>query len=216
MATFVFDFDSTLIPGESLEDAFRFMNLDEEALIQISDIANQGMAGELPFKESLERRLKIARPHRSALEGAGALVTKECTKGAKEMVAQMHRDGHEVWIVSGGFKDLILVAATEWGIPEDRVHAIGVEWDADGNFVSVIEDGHEIGKVEGLTRAGISWDSPSFMIGDGVTDFKVRDAGLTDQFLAYIEHAQRPVVIEEADHLISNMLGLRLLMTEIL
>lgn len=217
MSTFVFDFDSTLIPGESLEEAFRLMDLDEEKITEITAIANEGMAGNLPFKKSLERRLNIARPHRSALERAGALVAKECTKGVPQLVEQLHRDDHEVWIVSGGFKDLIDVAAKEWQVPLDRVHAVGVDWDDEGNFLSLKDDGFAIDKVEGLRRVGVEWGrSSSYMIGDGMTDYQLKEAGLVDTFIAYTEHAQRPAVIANGDHVIPNMLQLKLLLTEIL
>lgn len=216
MATVVFDFDSTLIPGESLEEAFRMMGLDEKTLAEITDISSRGMAGEVPFKESLRRRLEIARPCRSALERAGEHFADECTKGAPEVIAQLLRDGHHVSVVSGGFKDLINISAHKWGIEPEDVYAVGVHWDAEGKFSELKADGFEVDKVQGLRRAKVKWDGPVFIVGDGVTDAQLKEEGLADYFLAYIEHVSRPVVVEKSDHTVANMLQLRLMLNELL
>ncbi len=67
------------------------------------------MNGECSFKEGLEARLKIASPTLADLE---KFCQKYCpsdfSAGMEDLVAELHKSGHEVFILSGGFRDLIL------------------------------------------------------------------------------------------------------------
>ena len=113
MATVVFDFDSTLIPSESLELALaRTQGVDADAAAEIERITALGMEGEIGFAESLARRLEIARPRRHTLQELGRELAGSLTVGASDLVASLCTAGHEVWIVSGATPLLISVTVS--------------------------------------------------------------------------------------------------------
>jgi len=197
MATVVFDFDSTLIPGESLEMALaRTPGVDEAAGAEIERITRQGMEGEIGFGESLAARLAIARPRRATLTKLGEDLAGMLTDGAAELVASLLANDHGVWIVSGAFREVLLPAARTLGVPETRVHGVRPLWTADGEFAGLDpEDGFSRSKVEGVRALRPDWPPPVVGVGDGATDHALLAAGLVQAFVAYTEHARRESVL---------------------
>ena len=62
MATVIFDFDSTLIRVESLEEILRpQLEARPHLATAMEEITQRGMEGQISFRDSLEQRLAIAR-----------------------------------------------------------------------------------------------------------------------------------------------------------
>ncbi len=80
-------------------------------LAEIESITRMGMDGDIPFSESLARRLAIARPTREGLAQLGRELAGELTDGAEGLIARAFARGHEVWLVSGAFREVLLPAA---------------------------------------------------------------------------------------------------------
>ena len=142
MKNIIFDFDSTVIKGESLEILLEpLLTANPEKLVEIEKITNMGMAGELDFKTSLQRRLAIAQPTKQAIDD---FVATNCpsvfTDGMVELIAKLHREGHNVWIFSGGLADSIRPFAKYLNIPSENVYAVEIKWDNDGQFIELDMD----------------------------------------------------------------------------
>lgn len=213
MGSVVFDFDSTLVPVESLEALLAAEDLSAETRAEIARLTDAGMTGALSFSESLRARLELARPRRAALDALARRLAAAPTDGAAALIADLHAGGHEVWIVSGGFRDLLVPVGAALGLPEARVHGVASRWAADGSFAGLEpDDAFARSKVEGVRAAGIAFARPAIGVGDGATDLALRDAGLVDVFVAYTEHVARPEVVGRADHEASDMRGLGVLM----
>ena len=96
----VFDFDSTLMDGETLDIIAKETNFAKE----ISDITAMGMRGELDFFESLQMRVSL-------LKGIKLKTVNEiCNSlpvmnGAKETIEELHKKGYKCVCFSGGFKN---------------------------------------------------------------------------------------------------------------
>ena len=96
----VFDFDSTLMDGETIEFLAQELNLKE----QVAEITAKAMNGELDFFESLTYRVKL-------LKGLPvSKVDKIChnlpmMKGGKETISELKKAGLTVLCFSGGFKN---------------------------------------------------------------------------------------------------------------
>ena len=94
----VFDFDSTLIKGETLEYIAREYGI--EALMK--KITTEAMEGKIDFFESLIKRVAL-------LKGAKESKIKEIcenlphSQGAKETIAELHKMGYRVLCFSGGY-----------------------------------------------------------------------------------------------------------------
>ena len=210
MGSVLFDFDSTLVPCESLEALCKALLTSEpERLRELERITDAGMDGSMSFEDSLRKRLEIARPTRAATLEMGRRLAAAPTPGIPRLVADLHEAGHEVWIVSGGFREILLAMGTALGIPPKRVHGVVCRWAADGSLEDLDpENGFVTSKVEGLRRLGAALPRPSVGVGDGATDLALRDAGFVEHFVAYSEHARRPTVVARADFEAANMKAL--------
>lgn len=101
----VFDFDSTLMEGETLE--FIAKEYGIEALMK--DITTQAMEGKIDFFESLVQRVAL-------LKGSSqSKIEKICkelpyTKGAKEVISELKKMGYAVVCFSGGYETATIPA----------------------------------------------------------------------------------------------------------
>lgn len=95
----VFDFDSTLMDGETIEFLAEEMGVSQE----VAKITKKAMEGELDFYESLKTRVKL-------LEGMKKNRAIEICQnlplfpGAKETISTLKNNGYKVVCFSGGFK----------------------------------------------------------------------------------------------------------------
>jgi len=194
--TLILDFDSTLVPVESLEVILAHsIGVDDPRMTELEELTRRGMEGELSFAESITARLALAAPTLDAVRSVGEELSGGLTHGAAELIAWAHERGVVVRIVSGGFRDAILPSARRTGISDERVHAVRLRWDDGGAFLGLVEDGFEDSKVEGVRRfakgSTAPWDAPVIAVGDGATDHALATSGLADRFIAYTEHVRR-------------------------
>lgn len=211
MGSVIFDFDSTLVPYETLEELCKqALAGDPAGRAELERITDAGMDGSMSFEESLRSRLAIARPERRDVIALGRRLAEAPTEGAALLVADLHAAGHAVWIVSGGFQDLLLEVGAALGIPAEQIHGVPCTWAEDGSLVDVDPaNGFVSSKSEGLARLGASLEPPAVGVGDGATDLALREAGYVQQFVAYTEHARRPGVVARADFEAATMGALR-------
>lgn len=96
----VFDFDSTLMDGETLEFLARETGIEKE----VTEITERAMRGEIDFFESLQKRVSL-------LKGLKVeTVNRICRslpvmKGAKETITALKSKGYKVVCFSGGFRN---------------------------------------------------------------------------------------------------------------
>jgi len=193
VGTVVFDFDSTLIDCESLDELLaRVLAGQPERIAEVAAITVAGMEGRLEFPESLGQRLAIARPTRADVEAFGREAIDRLTPGMEALVSGLSA---EVWIVSGALRETVLPAAARLGVPESRVLATGVAWSESGELERVTECRT---KVEHLKPLSEGWARPRIMVGDGITDHAPHAAGLVDHFVAFTAVVRREAVVQTA------------------
>lgn len=101
----VFDFDSTLMDGETLEFIAKEYNIEE----LMRQITTDAMEGKIDFFESLIKRVAL-------LKGAKEeKIKKICeqlpyTKGAKETITELKKMGYRVVCFSGGYETATIPA----------------------------------------------------------------------------------------------------------
>lgn len=207
MATLVLDFDSCLVPVESLElYAERELAEDSTRLASLIALTDAGMDGRISFEESLQRRLDLLTPERELLTRLGEELAMQTSQGSTRMVKRLQHEGHEVWIVSGGFLEVLLPVSRALGIPEARVHGLRARFDARGRYLELDETRpFHRSKVAGLTRVGVGWPRPAVGVGDGMTDLALQEAGFVDAFIAYTEHVQRQAVLARSRYKAQDM-----------
>lgn len=96
----VFDFDSTLMDGETIDFFATKFGVEEE----VSKITELAMQGELDFFESLTTRVKL-------LKGLDVKIVDEVCRnlpymnGAQETILELKKRGYKVVVFSGGFRN---------------------------------------------------------------------------------------------------------------
>ncbi|MDQ0221890.1 phosphoserine phosphatase SerB [Streptococcus moroccensis] len=134
----VMDVDSTLIREEAIDILGDLAGVGD----QVAAITELAMQGKLDFEEALEERVSLLK---GLPETIFDLVVNQITltKGAKELVDELHSRGYKIGLVSGGFHENVDPIAKELGI--DYVKANRLE----------VRDGVLTGRTEGeiVTKA---------------------------------------------------------------
>lgn len=192
----VFDFDSTLMDGETLEFFARELGIEEK----VKAITDKAMRGEADFFESLTERVALLKclPVSKVDEICHNL---PIMNGAAEVVKVLKEKGYKVVCFSGGFRNATVYYARELGL--------------DGEFANILhaKDGLLTGQVGGemmfndskgqmLLRLQKLLDvtkENTIAVGDGANDLSMfKFAGTRVAFCA------KPIVKENADIIIEE------------
>jgi phosphoserine phosphatase len=191
----VMDVDSTLIQQEVIELLGAKANKGKE----ISAITESAMRGELDFAASLQARVALlAGLPESVLTDVQSEIT--LTPGARTLVRTLHRLGHHVALVSGGFEPVIAPLMAELGIEHMRANNLEiVSGKLTGKLSGPIID--RAGKAQALREFAAEHSialEQTIAIGDGANDLDmIAIAGLGIAFNA------KPAVIAAADSSVS-------------
>ncbi|MEN9413628.1 MAG: phosphoglycerate dehydrogenase [Candidatus Parcubacteria bacterium] len=203
-ASVVFDFDSTVVDCETLdivsEIALAARDDKDAVLAEVKRITALGMEGAIPFDESLSRRIALVAPTRAAVSLVAERIVEHITPSflARKDFFETHRG--QIAIVSGGFDEIIWPVADILGIPRSLVYANEFVFDERGIAIGV-DTTRASAQAGGKTRAvrAVNMQQPIVIVGDGWTDYEIKEQGVADTFIAYTEHAQREKVIAHAD-----------------
>ncbi|TLP38401.1 phosphoserine phosphatase SerB [Arcobacter arenosus] len=110
----VFDFDSTLMDGETIDFLAKPLGLEEK----VASITEKAMAGELDFFESLVERVSLLK----GLEYSKAVeICKDLPlmPGAYELISELKKQDYKVVCFSGGFRIGTSPAKEKLGLDAD-------------------------------------------------------------------------------------------------
>ena len=207
---FVIDFDSTFTQVEGLDELAAIAlagNKDSEKIVgEIKAITDKGMLGEIGFADSLKARVTLLPAHRdhvnTLIEFLMGKISDSFARN-REFIS-MYREN--IYIVSSGFKDFIVPVAVSMGVKEENVFANTFTYDAEGNITGYDESNllsQDKGKVKLLQALQLEGDV--YAIGDGYTDYELRESGLANKFFAFIENVERQKVVEKADEVVASL-----------
>nr|WP_292040573.1 MULTISPECIES: phosphoglycerate dehydrogenase [unclassified Brevundimonas] len=207
---FVFDFDSTLVRIETLE-ALAELSLAaapdaEERKARIADLTDQAMNGQLGFGEALHQRLSLLGLRREHVEALADRILDEATISVRRNVDFFERNAERIYILSGGFTEVIYPLADRLGISRDHVLANELVYDDEGR-VTGVNEANPLARENGKPTVinSLNLERPIVMIGDGWNDAEVKLSGAADRFYAFTEIVARPKVVEVADAVASSM-----------
>lgn len=205
----VIDFDSTLVKLEVLEEiakeALRDNPNKSEVQKKIEEITKKGMQGEISFSESLQSRLKLFSASQSDVDKVAQRIKENISNSFLENKDFIKKNGQQIFIISGGFKECIFPVSDYFEIPRENILANEFVFD-DQRKVSGINEGGFLTKAHGKVKQMEALDIKGtiFAIGDGWTDYEIKREGEADYFLAFTENVSRQSVVELADKKVDN------------
>jgi len=191
----VMDVDSTLIQQEVIE----LLGAKAGKAAEITAITEAAMRGELDFAESLRARVALlAGLSDSVLTEVQSEIT--LTPGARTLIRTLHKLGHHVALVSGGFEPVIAPLMSELGIEHMRANNLeSINGKLTGNLIGPIID--RAGKAQALREFAAQHAielEQTIAIGDGANDLDmITLAGMGIAFNA------KPAVKAAADSSVS-------------
>jgi len=199
----VFDFDSTVVAVEGLDELARIALADdpdrERTVEAIEAITRDGMSGAIGIDESLRRRLAMLTITRRHLDAVVRLLRRRLSPSFRRHVAAVRRNADRIHVVSSGFREYLEPVCRDLGIPPERVHCNEFRWK--GGKVAGFDAASPLARPGGKARLVKSLKLPGRVVavGDGITDAEIRDAGAAHEFVAYCENVEREAVVARAD-----------------
>ena len=199
-----FDVDSTVIEDEGIDVLADFKG----AGAAVAELTKQAMGGKVLFQDALSARLALIKPSKGDLSLCLEKHPMRLTRGIKSLVAALHARGTHVYLISGGFRQMINPVAVELKIPMHRIFANNLLFndDAEGSFRGfddkepTCRDGGKPAVIKALKEAHNY--SPIIMIGDGATDMQAKPPA--DGFIGFGGVVVREGVRNGADWFISD------------
>ena len=167
------DMDSTLIQQEVIDLLAKHAGKSD----QVSEITAKAMAGELDFSEALAARVKlIAGLDESVIIDVRKEIT--LTNGAEKLIRTLHKQGHKVGVVSGGFIDVIEPILKDLKIDYYRANKLEISGGkltgkCDGEIIDRVAKYKSL--VEFAEKEGVDL-SQTVAIGDGANDLDMIEA----------------------------------------
>ncbi len=166
----VFDFDSTLMDGETIEIIAREVGLQAE----VAEITHRAMAGELDFFDSLTYRVSL-------LKGLQEKKVDEICQnlpymiGAKETITELKKHNFVVVCFSGGFKNATEYAKSVLGYNADFSNILHVKnglltGQVGGEMMFSDSKGQMLKKLQALLNIT---PKNTVTIGDGANDLSM-------------------------------------------
>lgn len=192
----VFDFDSTLMDGETIDFFARPLGLEEK----VAAITERAMAGELDFFESLTTRVALLKGlEKSKVDEI--CQTLPIMLGAKEVVSGLKERGYRVVCFSGGFRSATTPACKDLGIDADFSNILHDEngilsGRVGGEMMFSFSKGDMIVRLQNLL--GIT-EEETLVVGDGANDLSMFAHAKTK-----VAFCAKPILREAATHCIDT------------
>ena len=207
---FIIDFDSTFIRLEALDELCMISlkkNPDRKKIIkEFRQLTNLGMDGKLSFSESLKARIRLLNASKIHIDNLVKQLGRKVSDSVKRNKNFFMKYGKNIYIVSGGFKEIILPVVTKYNIPEKNVFANTFTFGKSGNITGFDTKNllsQNNGKIKLLKKLGLN--GILYVIGDGYTDYELKKEGIVHKFFAFTENIERQIVTENADHITPSM-----------
>ncbi len=192
----VFDFDSTLMDGETIDFFAEALGIRDE----VAAITDRAMNGELDFFESLQQRAKL-------LRGLDVNTVERISHnlpympGAKETIAALKSQGLTVVCFSGGFRSATSYAKDMLGFDADFSNALHAKegkltGEVGGDMMFNWSKGDMLQRLQALLDVS---PEETMVVGDGANDLSMfKHAGTRVAFCA------KDVLKKEANIVIEN------------
>lgn len=200
-----FDVDSTVCIDEGIDELGAFLGAGK----RVEEITRRAMEGGMDYSESLQLRLEAMGVSRDSLNEFVSKNAPKYSTGIKELVEALRANGKEVFLVSGGFRQLVHPVGAGLEIPIENIHANTITFKDDGSLLGF--DPNEFpsksgGKANAVKHIKATRGFKTMvMIGDGATDLEARVPGGADIVIGYGGAQRRPKVEAEANWFVTDL-----------
>ena len=202
---FVIDFDSTFTqtesPGELAAISLKGNPNKDKIVKEIDAITDTAMEGKMSMAEALGKRLRLQQANKKHLDVLIKTLKKKITPSVARNKKFFKEYGKNIYILSAGFKEFIVPVVKPFGIPEKNVFANTFVFDKGGNIVGLDEKNllsQDKGKLKQFEKLNLKGEV--YVIGDGYTDYELKESGKVAKFIAFTENVARDVVVKNADY----------------
>jgi D-3-phosphoglycerate dehydrogenase / 2-oxoglutarate reductase len=208
---FIIDFDSTITKVEGLDQLAAIalaQSTDGDQIVQqIKDLTDAGMNGEISLSESLSKRMSLLNANKKHVDALVSFLLDNISESFERNKKFLSEFADQILVVSSGFKDFIVPVIEHLGLKSENVYANTFIYNESGEIVGV--DNNNVlsqtgGKIK-LVKSLSLVDAHVSVIGDGFTDYEIKQNGLADRFYAFIENVERQKVIDVADFAIKSL-----------
>ncbi|MDW8295603.1 MAG: phosphoglycerate dehydrogenase [Raineya sp.] len=206
----IIDFDSTFTQVEGLDELARIALQDVpdgiERIRQIEQITHAGMEGKISFAEALRKRVSLLKAHQKHIQELINLLKTKVSPSIQRNKQFFQQFSDNILIISSGFREFIVPIVSEYGIKPENVFANSFIFDENGNIIGY-DTNNLLAQNEGkvLQLKALNLSGEIYVIGDGYTDYQMREAGLANRFYAFTENVKRESVTAKADYVLPNL-----------
>ena len=190
-----FDCDSTLSQLEGVDELARHCGVLDAVAAMTADAMN----GRLALEAVYGQRLQLIKPNAAAIDWLAQRYLETLVDGVAETIACLQQAQVPVFIISGGLRQAILPLAAQLAIPEERVFAVDVLFDADGQYLDFDRQSplaSSGGKARICRKLRMQYRELA-LVGDGQTDLEAQQAGAF--MIGFGGVVKRPQVMAQAD-----------------
>lgn len=199
--TIIFDLDSTLVTIEGIDELARMKGVEH----LIEPMTQRAMNGELSIEEAFVERLEIINPTYADVTALSELYLKAITPGAEKLIAWLHAQGKQVFVVSGGYDPAVTDFCKHLGIPPTHVFANRLHFSPTGEYLGLKANDFlwkENGKRLIIAEIQERYPGKTVSIGDGMSDLEA--AEIVESFICFAGIVQRPAVMEKAQYVVTH------------
>lgn len=207
--SYIIDFDSTFVKIEALDTLAELVlanNSDKNKILdQIKAITNQGMDGTITFTQSLQNRLALFAPSRHHIHQLIDILNQNITNSIQQNQNWFIQNAKNIYIISGGFKEYIIPVVQPFGIIIDQILANEFIFDQHDNVIT-FDPQNYLSQPQGKVKAvaSLQLQGEIIVIGDGYTDYEIKEHGKATAFYAFTENISRESVVHLSDQNISS------------
>jgi len=201
----IIDFDSTFIKVETIEILADFSlsnkNNKIQILKQIKDITNEAMRGDIPFSEALDKRIQLINLTKDDINKTIEFLKSQISNSFLENKNFFKSYNKNCFIVSGGFKEIIIPLVAEFNISEKHIYANTFIYN---NNKIHIDKTNPLSQNNGKNLIVKNISGNNIIIGDGYTDYEVKKDGNAKKFIQFTENINRKSLNDKADFISNN------------
>ncbi|MBA0703809.1 hypothetical protein Golax_016108, partial [Gossypium laxum] len=167
-----FDVDSTVCVDEGIDELAEFCGAGKA----VAEWTARAMGGSVPFEEALSARLSLFKPSLAQVQDFLDKRPPRISPGIEELVKKLMARNTDVYLISGGFRQMINPVASILGIPQENIFANQLLFGSSGEFLGfdanepTSRSGGKATAVQQIRK--VKGYKALVMIGDGATDLE--------------------------------------------